>query len=113
MNPNGKSTLEDTLQTLEETIGAASIAEIPPLLGILERLKALSWSRMVIEPQHTQREATGKTAMTAKDVAPLLGVQPTMVYELVRQKKLKFYKVGKYIRFREGDVQEFLANGGA
>jgi len=113
MTLNGKSSLAETMQALEAAVSAAPLAEIPCLLGSLERLKALSWSRMVMAPQHEQREATGKNNLTAQDVAPILNVKPSMVYELVRTKRLKAYKVGKYIRFKESSVQDFLADGGA
>lgn len=83
------------------------------VLGRLEMVKALGWGRMLATPQQAQPEKTGKQAMTAEDVAPILNVKLSMVYELVRTKRLKAYKVGKYIRFKEADVRDFLAQGGA
>lgn len=113
MNTTGKPTLVETLPALEAAVLSAPVTEIPELLGLMEKLKALGWGRMLAEQQHGQRETTGKTAMTAQDVAPILNVKPSMVYELVRTNRLKAYRVGKYLRFSESAVQEFLANGGA
>lgn len=113
MNANGQPKLTDAIQVLEQVALSIPFAEIPSLLGSLEKAKALSWSRMLAEQQRAQPETMGKAAMTAQDVAPILNVGASMVYELARTKRLKSYRVGKYIRFKEADVQEFLASGGA
>lgn len=113
MTPNANSVpLTTALQTLEQAIEAAPATEVPVILGTLERLKAVVWARLFTERQPEQ-QTTGKDNLTAQDVAPILNVRLSMVYELVRTQRLKAYKVGKYIRFKEADVQEFRANGGA
>lgn len=105
--------IANMMMALETAVQRVLIQELPRLRGELKRLDAMAELRMLTERQHEQRDTTGKTPMTAKDVAPLLNVKPSMVYELARQNKLKFYKVGKYVRFSESAVHEFLANGGA
>jgi excisionase family DNA binding protein len=105
-------TVDELLQNVETAIKTVSAAEAPIILGTLERLKAVVWSRMLAAPRPEVR-ATGKENLTAQDVAPILNVKPSMVYELVRTKRLKAYKVGKYIRFKESAIQDFLAQGGA
>lgn len=113
MTPNGKPALGEIIQSLEVAISSVPVAELPGLLGLLEKAKAMSWTRILAEQQHAQQETTGKNAMAAQDVALILNVKTSMVYELVRTNRLKAYKVGKYIRFKESAIQDFLAHGGA
>jgi excisionase family DNA binding protein len=68
---------------------------------------------MYTGPQHGQGEPTMQNALTAKQVATILNVRPSFVYDMARQKKLKSYKVGKYKRFKESAVHDYLARGGA
>jgi excisionase family DNA binding protein len=42
-------------------------------------------------------------------VAQQLGISPTTVRRLVRDGELPAYKVGGRIRFKQGDIDEFLA----
>lgn len=115
MNANDQPKLTDAIQVLEQVILSVSLAEIPSLLGSLEKAKALSWSRMLAEQQHAQPETTGKTTLlTAPQVAERLNVPPSFVYEAARQGKLKPVKLGeKYVRFTQGTVDEYLARSGA
>jgi putative molybdopterin biosynthesis protein len=49
-----------------------------------------------------------KTALTAQDVAILLGVSKSTVYNLIKSGELASYKVGRKIRFTEDGVKEFI-----
>ena len=46
--------------------------------------------------------------MTPKELAEFLGISKSSVYLLVETRKLPFYKVGGSLRFRFGDVEEYL-----
>jgi excisionase family DNA binding protein len=46
--------------------------------------------------------------LTAEQVAERLGVSPDKVYALARQKKLKSTKIGRAVRFKATDVDEYL-----
>jgi len=107
--------LTAALQTLEHAIETAPTAEAPIILGTLERLKAVVWARLFTERQPEQRETIGKpTLLTAQQVAEHLNVPKSFVYEAARQGKLKPVKLGeKYVRFRQGTVDEYLAKSGA
>ncbi len=116
MTPNGVPILTETLRNLEAAISSVPMAEIPALLGSLERVKAIGWSRMVIRPQlEPQPETTSKsTLLTAQQVAERLNVPKSFVYEAARQGKLKPVKLGeKYVRFTQGTVDDYLAKSGA
>ncbi len=46
--------------------------------------------------------------LTTDEVAQYLKVKLPRVYELVAARKLKAYRVGRQLRFRHRDVEEFL-----
>lgn len=47
---------------------------------------------------------------TVAEVSELLKVQPLTVYRLIKDRKLKSYKVGRVIRISEADFKAFLAD---
>jgi len=47
--------------------------------------------------------------LTAQQVAERLALTPGQIYELARAGKLKSSRHGKYVRFSESDVTEYLA----
>jgi len=51
---------------------------------------------------------TADNLMTPKELAEFLGISKSSVYLLVETRKLPFYKVGGSLRFRFGDVEEYL-----
>jgi excisionase family DNA binding protein len=94
------------------------IATLPPitaqaLLIGLGCLQPLLIQRALLWPQNGREETIKKNALTAKQVAAILNVKPSFVYEMARQKQLKSYKVGKYLRFKEAAVNDYLAKRGA
>ena len=48
-------------------------------------------------------------ALSALDVAKLLGVSKNTVYEMVRRGELKSYRVGRKMRFTKEDVDSYIA----
>ena len=64
---------------------------------------------------HHSTEADDQTLLTADDVAAMLKVSRSWVYEHTRLRGargsgLPFIKVGKYVRFDPRRIREFLAN---
>jgi excisionase family DNA binding protein len=51
--------------------------------------------------------------LTAADIAAQLGVSDKWVYKAAKDEKLKSVQVGRYVRFRAVDVQEWIESGGA
>ena len=47
--------------------------------------------------------------LTVKEVAEYLRVTPKTVYQLVKQGALKSFRVGRAVRFRRADVEDFVA----
>lgn len=59
----------------------------------------------------TQKFADSGALLTVQDVAEILKVPVSWVYDHVRPRapsRLPHLKLGKYLRFRAQDVQEFL-----
>ena len=50
-----------------------------------------------------------ETVLTVKEVAEYLRVTPKTVYSLAKQGSLKAFRVGRAVRFRRGDVNQFIA----
>jgi putative molybdopterin biosynthesis protein len=51
---------------------------------------------------------TDESALTAQDVADRLKIAKNTVYELVKRKELKSYKVGRKMRFTQADVESYI-----
>ena len=65
-------------------------------------------------PQYDKKDQELHELLTVDDVAALLKVSPSWVYEHTRARmsgseRLPFIKVGKYVRFQSGAVVDFLA----
>lgn len=108
--------MTDAIQMLEQVIVSVPVAEIPGLVGNLERLKSISLLRMIEAPRQDQQpESVGTPPLLdAQQVAKHLNVPKSFVYEAARQGKLKPVKLGeKYVRFTQGTVEEYLAKSGA
>src|SRR6266516_6926095 len=61
-----------------------------------------------IVPQRTSAAGTA-TLLTAEDVAAQLRVRAEFMYELARNGKLRFVRLGaRYVRFRQRDVDDYV-----
>jgi len=47
--------------------------------------------------------------MDAREVARLFGVPPSWVLQRARERRIPYYRVGKYVRFDPDEVREFFA----
>lgn len=55
-------------------------------------------------------ENKSKTALTAQDVADTLKIAKNTVYELIKRGEINHYKVGRKVRFTQGDVDDYIAS---
>ena len=85
---------------LEEAVAQGEVVDIPGLLGELERLKAILWSRMVTVSYGTTsgKQCSEATLLTLPQVATRLAIPEGRAYELARQGTLPTVRVGKYVR---------------
>jgi putative molybdopterin biosynthesis protein len=49
-----------------------------------------------------------KTALSAQDVAEMLGVSKNTIYNMIKKGELVSYKVGRKVRFTEDEVKDFI-----
>ncbi|MFA5384023.1 MAG: helix-turn-helix transcriptional regulator [Eubacteriales bacterium] len=52
----------------------------------------------------------GRNALTTQEVADLLNVSKSTIYDLIRRGEIRSYKVGRKVRFTEEDVKEYISN---
>jgi excisionase family DNA binding protein len=64
----------------------------------------MSWSKVEARRSSSSREEL----LTEDEVAQWLRVTPRMVRRLRAERRLKYLKVGRYVRFRPADVEEYL-----
>lgn len=50
-----------------------------------------------------------KNALSTQEVADLLQVSKSTIYDLIRRGEIRSYKVGRKVRFTEDDVKEYIA----
>ncbi len=46
--------------------------------------------------------------ITVDDLADVLGVPPSWIYERTARGEIPFYRVGRYVRFRLSEVEDWL-----
>ncbi len=52
--------------------------------------------------------SSDKEFYTVKELAELLCVKPLTIYRMVQRQELPFYKIGRSVRFRRDDIEEYL-----
>jgi DNA binding domain, excisionase family len=52
---------------------------------------------------------TEKKALSTQDVAAMLHVSKSTIYDLIRKGEISSYKVGRKVRFTENDVQDYIS----
>ena len=99
---------------LEATIHGIVAAEVPTLIGEVERLKALLWMKLpsgsppgTEEPPANNTDQAADHLITAKEAAEILGVSVKWVYRNWRSKMPFGKKLGaRTLRFPEGRVRK-------
>jgi len=49
-----------------------------------------------------------KEFYTVRELAELFCVKPLTIYRMVQRKELPFHKIGRSVRFRRDDIEEYL-----
>jgi excisionase family DNA binding protein len=95
---------------IEEAVAQGKVADVPALLGALERLKAMLWSRMVAAScgATSPQPPDAATLLTMPQVAKRLAIPEGRAYELARQGQLPTVKVGKYVRVPLAELETWV-----
>lgn len=95
---------------IEEAIAQGKVVDVPGLLGALERLKAILWSRMLTASYSatSPQPPDAATLLTMPQVAKRLAIPEGRAYELARQGVLPAVKVGKYVRVPLAELETWV-----
>ncbi len=106
------------LADLEKVIADLSLQEATAMIGELERLKALAWTRMTnaSAPGGGQPEAPAADRLSRRppkelsprEIGARLGLSPRSVHALLRTKRLPGYRVGRLWRVNEAELQAWV-----
>ncbi len=103
--------LPNLLVAVERAASEASYAEVPALLGELERVRATLWARLMA-PQTPQGPAPASKGdqllLTVPTVAVRLAVRPARVYEMIRRNQMPVVRLGKHVRVPASGLQTWL-----
>lgn len=94
---------------LEQVVEAVPVADLPALLGALEKIKVIGWGRTMHGPHTGQEE---HHLLTIPEVAKRLKVSEYRAYELARQGSLKSVRLGKSVRVKSSAMADYLAQQG-
>jgi excisionase family DNA binding protein len=88
---------------------------IPTMLGELERLKAVLWTRLlgqalVQTTWQSQGLARENRLLSIPAVADLLGIPRGYAYELARRGQIPVIRFGRYVRVSSVDFHEWLSH---
>lgn len=61
-----------------------------------------------VAPPASELASTTNALLDVNEVAELLGVTVRFVRRLVAERRIPFYKVGKFIRFRSTDLADWV-----
>ncbi|MEV0397561.1 helix-turn-helix domain-containing protein [Polymorphospora rubra] len=59
----------------------------------------------------TPTTTTGADLLTVEQAARRLGTGPRFIRRLVAERRIRFYKVGKYVRFHPDDITNYIRQG--
>jgi excisionase family DNA binding protein len=109
--------LSNLLAAFEDAVARIAPASLPPLLGALERLKALAWARALdaMGSSATRKPSGGLDELrhaTPLQVAELLNLKEAYVHELCRSGRMQATKQGKYWLIPLSGLREWLRHSG-
>jgi excisionase family DNA binding protein len=100
----------DLLVGLEGALNGLPSSDCAWVLGELERLKAVLWSRMVTVSCGTASDQPRADAilLTLPQVAELLAIPTGHAYELARRDLLPVVRFGKYVRVSQASLTRWI-----
>jgi excisionase family DNA binding protein len=71
-------------------------------------LKAAGWEALVVQRRFNSVEASGRELYDIPRFAVMLDVRESFVRRLVAQRRIPFFKIGKFIRFDPQEIGQWL-----
>ena len=99
------------IASLEAAVARVEVTECPRLLGELERLKAMLWSRMVTRScgAVSSHPDADDVLLTIPQVAERLAIPTGHAYDLARRDLLPVVRFGKYVRVSAARLTRWIA----
>ena len=106
--------LHAAMAVIEQLIASATHADCSLIVGQLEQLKGLAWTKIMYGQAAPQPTTNAGDLLTIPEAAMRLKLSAYRVYELARQGRLRTVKIGKSVRVTQSAVNEFVTrlNGG-
>ena len=109
MNDESRPDLAAVLAALEVAARDLPPADVPGLLGALERVRALVWMQHVgARTTPVPNDSAADGLLTVPDAAARLHVLSQYVYELIRRGELTSVRFGKYVRVDRADLDAYI-----
>ena len=87
-------------------VGQASRESVPSIMAKLEELKARLFLKLTSQPSPNE----SKHLRDAGEVAQILNVKRSKVYELARTGDLPSVRIGRYTRFTREAIEKYLTD---
>ncbi len=83
--------------------------EIALLMGELERIRALLFSRLFDPNPSVENSDTHEKLIAVEEAARILNLTEQYVYELMRRGEIPSVRIGKYRRIRQKDLESWIS----
>ncbi len=107
------ASLSDLFAAVERAAAGLPRDQVPALLGELERLRASLWGRVTsLQPcdnAHSAPQGADDRLLTVPEVAELLTMHVSSLYEMARRGELPSVRVGKHVRVPATALRQWLA----
>lgn len=90
-------------RAIRHAVEAATIAELPELIGALAEAQAIAQRRLLV-PDSAPTGRDADELLDAAAMAARLAIQPSWLLDMARQGRVPCVRLGKYVRFRPADV---------
>ena len=81
---------------------------VPSTSAVEVTLKAARWEALVVQRRFNPGGASGRELYDIPRVAVMLDVRESFVRRLVAQRRIPFFKIGKFIRFDPDEIGQWL-----
>jgi excisionase family DNA binding protein len=107
------ASLSDLFAALERAAAGLPPDQVPALLGELERLRASLWGRVrslqLCDDAYSAPQGGDDRLLTIPEVAELLTMHVSSLYEMARRGELPSVRVGKHVRVSATALRQWIA----
>ena len=82
--------------------------DVPSTSAVEVTLKTACWEALVVQRRFNPGEASGRELYDIPRAAVMIDVRESFVRRLVAQRRIPFFKIGKFIRFDPDEIGQWL-----